>query len=245
MNNCQLNAQFNFNVYDPALPTFLDPKSNFKALDSEIKKSFLFYGENNLMGNVMDSHDKNRFMSFADGDLDLSQWSAAEEGWNNPPKVDDPKNYNKAKLYLAYMNAIPGLPVIYYGSEFGMTGASDPDNRRMMRFDDQLSKYERRMLEDVREIVKVRKNNSALRHGDFYTVEADTNIYSYIRSDFNERVLVVLNKSENAQNFVLPLPDTYKIKTAVDLVNSEKLKVKGGKLKVEVKGVGYRFFRLQ
>ncbi|MCX7876141.1 MAG: alpha-amylase family glycosyl hydrolase, partial [Melioribacteraceae bacterium] len=76
VNNGQLTAQFNFNLYDVALPTILDRKMSFKSLDAEIKKSFLIYGENNLMGNIMDSHDKNRFMAFADGDLDISQWSA-------------------------------------------------------------------------------------------------------------------------------------------------------------------------
>ena len=60
---------------------------SFKPLDAEMKKSFLVYGENNVMGNIMDSHDKNRFMAFADDDLGLAQWSAIEEeGWNNPPK---------------------------------------------------------------------------------------------------------------------------------------------------------------
>ena len=245
VNNGQLSAQFNFNLYDTALPAFLDKKISFKMLDAEIKKSFLVYGENNLMGNIMDSHDKNRFMAFADGDLQLSQWSATEEGWNNPPEVHNPANYDKAKLYYAYMNAIPGLPVIYYGSEFGMTGASDPDNRRMMRFGNELSPYERKMLTDVREIVKVRKENSALRHGDFLTLDADTNIYAFIRSDMNERVLVVLNKNENNENVELNLPDVYKVKTAVDLISSEKLKVESGKLKVNVKGVGYMFLRLQ
>ncbi|MEW5843260.1 MAG: alpha-amylase family glycosyl hydrolase [Bacteroidota bacterium] len=245
VNNGQLSAQFNFNLYDTALPAFLDKKISFKTLDAEIKKSFLVYGENNLMGNIMDSHDKNRFMAFADGDLQLSQWSATEEGWNNPPEVHNPANYDKAKLYYAYMNAIPGLPVIYYGSEFGMTGASDPDNRRMMRFGNQLSPYERKMLTDVREIVKIRKENSALRHGDFLTLDADTNIYAFIRSDMNERVLVVLNKNENNESVELILPGVYKIKSAVDLMSSEKLKVESGKLKVNVKGVGYRFLRLQ
>ncbi len=244
VNNGQLSAQFNFNLYDTALPVFLDKNISFETLDAEIKKSFLVYGENNLMGNIMDSHDKNRFMAFADGDLQLSQWSAIEEGWNNPPEVHNPAKYEKAKLYYAYMNSIPGLPVIYYGSEFGMSGASDPDNRRMMRFGKELSLYERKMLEDVRKIVKVRKENSALRHGDFLTLDADTNIYAFIRSDMNERVLVILNKNENTQTVELKLPGVYKTKTAVDLINSEKLKVEGGKLKVAVKGAGYKFFKL-
>lgn len=244
VNNGQLSAQFNFNLYDAALPAFLEKKIPFKTLDAEMKKSFLVYGENNLMGNIMDSHDKNRFMAYADGDLDLSQWSAVEEGWNNPPKVDNPANYDKAKLYYAYMNTIPGLPVIYYGSEFGMTGASDPDNRRMMRFGNNLSIYERKMLEDVRVIINVRKNHSALRYGDFLTLTADENIYAYIRSDMNERILVVLNKNKNSQNIDLQLPAVYTMKSATDLINAEKINAVNGKLSVSVKGVGYRILRL-
>jgi len=244
VNNGQLTAQFNFNLYDIALPTFLDRKISFKALDAEMKKSFLVYGENNVMGNIMDSHDKNRFMAFADGDLELSQWSATEEGWNNPPKVDNPANYEKAKLYYAYMNTIPGVPVIYYGSEFGMTGASDPDNRRMMRFGNDLSKDEKKMLKDVRRIINVRKNHPALRYGDFLTLEADENIFAYIRSDMNERILVLLNKNENEQKVELQLPDFYKINFVSDTINGEKININNRKLEITVKGIGFRFLLL-
>jgi len=30
----------------------------------------------------------------------------------------------------------PGIPCIYYGDEIADVGGNDPDNRRMMRFDD-------------------------------------------------------------------------------------------------------------
>ncbi|HOI29204.1 MAG TPA: alpha-amylase family glycosyl hydrolase [Melioribacteraceae bacterium] len=244
VNNGQLTAQFNFNVYDVALPTFLDDNISFTSLDSEIKKSFLVYGENNLMGNIMDSHDKNRFMAFADGDLEATQWSAIEEGWNNPPEVDNPDNYEKAKLYYAYMNAIPGLPVIYYGSEFGMTGASDPDNRRMMRFGEQLSIHESKMLNDVRRIINIRKNHSALRYGDFYTLASDENIYAFIRSDLNERVLVILNKSNKGQNIQLKIPDHYNVQSTEDLVSGEKKEVVNGTITSIIPPVSYRYIKL-
>ncbi|MDP3441713.1 MAG: alpha-amylase family glycosyl hydrolase, partial [Ignavibacteria bacterium] len=245
VNNGQLSAQFNFNVYDVAFPTILDPKMSFKSLDAEIKKSFIVYGENNLMGNVMDSHDKNRFMSFADGDLELSQWSAIEEGWNNPPQVDNPSSYEKAKLYYAYMHAIPGLPVIYYGSEFGMTGASDPDNRRMMRFDNELNENEIKMIAQVSNIVNIRKNNSALRYGDFLTLHADQNIYAFIRSDMNQRILVVLNKNDKEQKIDLSLPKIYKVKNVVDLTTNEQSKAITNKLTLSLQGYGYKYFLLK
>lgn len=245
VNNGQLSAQFNFNVYDVALPTFLDPQISFASLDAEIKKSFLVYGENNLMGNIMDSHDKNRFMAFADGDLDVTQWSAVEEGWNNPPKVDSPASYEKAKLYYAYMNSIPGLPVIYYGSEFGMTGASDPDNRRMMRFKNELNEYEMKMLEDVRRIVNLRKNHPALRYGDFLTVQADENIYAYIRSDLNERILVVLNKSNKSVRAQLKVPAVYGVKSGTNLLTNEKVEVVDNNIELTIPPVSYSFYSLE
>ncbi len=244
VNNGQLTAQFNFNVYDVALPVFLDGNISFRSLDSEIKKSFLVYGENNLMGNIMDSHDKNRFMAFADGDLEVTQWSAIEEGWNNPPEVNNPASYEKAKLYYAYLNTIPGLPVIYYGSEFGMTGASDPDNRRMMRFGNELNNYERKMLEDVRKIINLRKNHPALRYGDFLTVRADVNTYAYIRSDFNERVLIVLNKNPKEQKIALRLPEFYKADLLSDLLNEETIVSERGIYQIQVKGQGYRVLKI-
>lgn len=244
VNNGQLSAQFNFNVYDVALPTFLESKMSFSALDAEIKKSFLVYGENNLMGNIMDSHDKNRFMAFADGDLDVTQWSAVEEGWNNPPRVDNPANYEKAKLYYAYMNTIPGLPVIYYGSEFGMTGASDPDNRRMMRFGEELNQFEKRMLGDVRKIINLRKNHPALRYGDFLTLQADENVYSYIRSEVNERILIILNKSEKAVPLQLNIPLMYGIKSAGNLLTDEKIELVDGSINLILQPMSYSFFKL-
>lgn len=245
VNNGQLSAQFNFNLYDVALPTFLDPKISFSALDAEMKKSFLVYGENHVMGNIMDSHDKNRFMAFADGDLDLSQWSAVEVGWNNPPQVDNPKNYKKAILYYAYMNSIPGIPVIYYGSEFGMTGASDPDNRRMMRFGNNLSIHESEMLNYVRKIINLRKNYSSFRQGDFLTLQADENVYAYVRSNLNERILVILNKNKKEELVNLKIPNVYEISSAIDLMNGEMVHVENNTIQLKVNESGYKFIKLE
>ena len=245
VNNGQLHAQFNFNLYDVALPTFIRKESSFNALDKEMQTTFSVYGVNNLMGNVMDSHDKNRFMAFADGDLDASEWSAIEQGWNDPPYVDDPENYKKLILYMAYMNSIPGIPVVYYGSEFGMSGASDPDNRRMMRFDDALSDDEKNTMEAVKSILNIRKGHSSLRKGDFYTIKADKDIYSYLRTDFNERVLVLLNKGSEGKEISLSLPDQLNLRSAESLKNGEVLTLNDTTLKVKIAGMDWDFYLLK
>jgi glycosidase len=244
VNNGQLSSQFNFNLYDVAIATFINDDSNFDVLNKEMQKSFNVYGELNLMGNIMDSHDKNRFMAYADGDLDVTQWSAIEEGWNNPPKVDDPESYKKLILYMAYMNTIPGLPVIYYGSEFGMTGASDPDNRRMMRFDESLTEDEMKTRNEVSKIINLRKNNSALRYGDFYTLKAAKNIFAYTRSDANERLLIVLNKSIDTKRVSVTLPAAYQTYLLEDLITGEKVPSERDAAAIVVDGMSWRVFRL-
>jgi cyclomaltodextrinase / maltogenic alpha-amylase / neopullulanase len=195
-----------------------------------------------LMGNIMDSHDKVRFMAYADGAITKQGVDTREMAWNNPPTVRNPRSYEKAKLYLAYMLTVPGLPVIYYGSEFGMTGADDPDNRRMMRFGDSLSVYEKLMLADTRKIVRMRNQHSALRYGDFLTLQADTAIYAYLRSDMNERLLVVLNKAESAQSLDLHLPEMYDAKFLVNIATGERIEVEANHVRATIGAVSWKAF---
>ncbi len=245
VNNGQLPAQFNFNLYDVAIPTFLNQEASFELLAKEIKKGLYIFGENNLMGNIMDSQDKDRFMAYADSDLAINDGNSIEIGWNNPPRVDHLKSYKKEQLYLSYLLSIPGIPTIYYGDEIGMTGAADPDNRRMMRFGNQLNNIEKENLEEISKLVHLRDNHPALRYGDFYILEADTNIFAYLRSDLNENVLIVLNKNPEMQNIDLEFPDFYKSKYIVDLFTGEKIKLSRNKAAIPVKGIGFRFFNIK
>lgn len=244
VNNGQLNAQFNFEQYNTAQAVFIDPSRSFGDLNNEIKKGLDVFGPLHLMGNIMDSHDKNRYMAYADGALDLSQWSATELGWNNPPEVKKATSYEKAELYYAYMFTVPGLPVIYYGSEFGMTGASDPDNRRMMRFGKELNENEKKMLAVVRGIVKLRSENSALRYGDYYPLTADRKTFAYCRSDFYERILVVLNKTEEAQEIDLNIPAVYNAVSAAGLNDKSSYKIENNKIHLKVKPRGWMILKL-
>ncbi|MDO8549819.1 MAG: alpha-amylase family glycosyl hydrolase [Ignavibacteria bacterium] len=245
VNNGQLNAQFNFILYDTAIPTFIDENTSFTALDQQMQKTFNVYGVNNLMGNVIDSHDKTRFMSYADSDVSLTESNAIEIGWNNPPEVDDPENYNKLKLYLAYMMTIPGVPVIYYGDEIGMTGAGDPDNRRMMRFGNSVTEDEQKVLDDVKKIINARNSHSALRYGDFQTLLVNENCYAYLRSDLNERILVVLNKSNQEEKPDITLPGIYNLQKAIDVISKKEFRITDNKLSVDINGMTYLVLKLE
>ena len=244
VNNGQLSAQFNFNLYDTAIPVFIKNDLSFELLDQQMQKTFSVYGVNHLMGNIMDSHDKIRFLAMADGDLDINDGNASEAAWNNPPVVDHPESYKKLQLYIAYMMTIPGIPVVYYGDEIGMTGASDPDNRRMMRFGNSVNEMENENLKIVSELINLRKKHSALRFGDFYTLEANENIYAYIRSDLNERVLVILNKSGEPVQTDFLLPSVYNISEVRNLLSDDNQQIIDDKITVEVPSTGFLLYQL-
>jgi len=245
VNNGQLDAQFNFNLYDIAIPVFLKKENSFELLDLQMQKTFQVYGVNHLMGNLADSHDKIRYMAMADGDLEINDGKASEYAWNNPPEVDHASSYEKLKLYLTYILTIPGVPVIYYGDEIGMTGASDPDNRRMMRFGDGLNQNEKQTFKDVSKLVHIRDDHPALRYGDFLTLQTDKNIYAYLRSDMNERILVILNKYEQRQEVDLAVPSFYNIRRAKNLITNEFVLVKENKLIYTINGISCLILKLE
>jgi glycosidase len=243
VNNGQLDAQFNFILYDTAIPTFSSIVS-FKALDQQMKKTFQVYGYNHLMGNIMDSNDKVRFLAYADGEVTDTTLNPIELGWFNPPVVKKESSYEKLKLYLTYLNTIPGIPILDYGDEIGMTGAGDPDNRRMMRFGIDLSPAEKQTLTDVRKIVNLRKDHPALRYGDYLTLKADDLNYVYLRSDMNERVLIALNKGEDKASYEIALPDFYKVKRAVNLITNEETKIINNKFTLFLNGLSRGIYKL-
>lgn len=244
VNNGQLHAQFNFNLYDAMLNVFAHPNSSFAFLDQQMQKTFDVYGVNHLMGNVIDSHDKVRFMAYADGDITLSTTDAIEIGWNHPPDVDNAASYEKQKLAMTYLFTIPGLPVIYYGDEIGLIGAADPDNRRMMLFDEQLDLNQKITLSEIRKLSAIRKKSSALQFGDFYTLAAENNIYAYLRSDMNEKIIIVMNKGEEEKNVSLKIPAVKNGSKFSDLISGEVLQCDQNIISCAVRGYGYRILKL-
>lgn len=245
VNNGQLDAQFNFNLFFTARQVFLTPEASFRILADELQKTFSVYGINHLMGNLMDSHDQVRYMAYADKDLSLGDANSVEIGWNSPPQVDHEESYRKVLLYQAYLFTTPGVPTLYYGDEIGMTGAADPDNRRMMRFGVNLNPAEKSMLRNIKKLVQLRRRHSALRYGDFQTLYADENCFAYLRSDFHQRILVALNKSSQPQTIQLTIPAFYETKRIRDVITAQETDVVDNRIIINIPPTGWVFYRLE
>jgi glycosidase len=204
ISNGLLDAQFDFNVYDAALGVFAGG-NNMKTLAERLKESLKVYGSHNLMAYITGNQDRGRFISYAGGDLKFDE-DAKAAGWTRDIEVGDNIAYNKLQMLMAFNMTIPGIPVIYYGDEFGMPGGNDPDCRRMMRFDDELNKLEKNNLEITKRLTKLRSSNMALLYGDF-NITSDTSSMYYTRQFFDNFVWVGFNNSNNGKRFKLSYTD--------------------------------------
>jgi glycosidase len=97
---------------------------------------------------------------------------------------------------------IPGIPVIYYGDEFGMPGGNDPDCRRMMRFGSELSTIEKENFDVTKKLIQIRKSNMALLYGDlFEETETTENSMAFSRQYFDQFAWIGFNNSDSIITF--------------------------------------------
>jgi glycosidase len=180
-----MDAQFDFNLYFDARPVFAGESESFEKVATSLMESGQYYGSHSLMGNITGNHDMPRFLYYAGGANKPGE-DEKEAGWSRAINVEDPRGYERLKMLHAFIMTIPGIPVIYYGDEIGMTGANDPDNRRMMQFSD-LNPKQMEIKETVKKLAQFRRNSMPLLYGSTRIIRADKNVlvYEYI-SQFRE-----------------------------------------------------------
>lgn len=199
-----LDGQFDFNVYHTAVKTFGFEDGDMQVLNRELYKSLDSYGYHNLMGYISGNHDKPRFISVAGGTVSLSEDTKAA-GRKRKITVGDTIAYDKLALLEAFMLTIPGVPCIYQGDEYGVPGANDPDNRRMMQFDN-YSQKEQRNLALVKQLIKLRRSYLPLIYGDMLPLYCDKDAMAFARVYMGEVVIVALNRSNETKDITISLP---------------------------------------
>lgn len=129
-------------------------------------------------------------------------------------------NIRCLKIIVALQFTIPGVPLIYYGDETGVTGGKDPDNRKSYPWENE----DVDLIGFYKRIAQIRNGQDALKKGDFNIFDTEEDIFAFERVYENERIVVVVNIS-NAQKVVrgITLEGTY-----LDLFNEgEKYKFVG------------------
>ena len=130
-----------------------------------------------LMWNLIDSHDTARFLHLCKD------------------------NKKKQHLAAAFQLLLPGMPMIYYGDEYAMPGANDPNCRRGLYWDEEYQDKE--MFEWYKRLLQVRKAHTCIVEGELaesITRDEDETIV-LIRKNGEETIALIFNCSNHTKEF--------------------------------------------
>lgn len=104
---------------------------------------------------------------------------------------------NKNHLPLTYglLLGMPGVPCIYYGSEWGEEGVKAPNNDYALRpcFEEPKPNE---LTEEIKKMIHVRTGSNALCHGSYRNVGLTNHQLIFERKTDDERMLVAINASD-------------------------------------------------
>ncbi len=173
VNDSMLHSATNYECYKGLYSSF--NSMNMFEIAHSIQRQFgkeqwcLYRGKHLL--NFVDNHDVNRIASTLT---------------------------NKKHLPLIYglMCSMPGIPCIYYGSEWGAEGvkANGSDNDIRKSYD---TPEWNELTETVAECVKAAATEKALQYGDYETLVLTNHQYVFRREFEGEKIIVAINASDN------------------------------------------------
>ena len=104
---------------------------------------------------------------------------------------------NKNHLPLTYglLLGMPGVPCIYYGSEWGEEGVKTPNNDYALRpcFEEPKPNG---LTEQIKKMIHVRTESNALCHGSYRNVVLTNHQLIFERQTDDDRILVAINASD-------------------------------------------------
>ncbi|MDO4475434.1 MAG: alpha-amylase family glycosyl hydrolase [Lachnospiraceae bacterium] len=140
---------------------------------------------------------------------------------------------NKADFFPVHvlLYTLPGIPSLYYGSEFGIDGhkhrgGSDDDIRPHLKLEDFADALQTNPCTGiVSRLGKIRQAVPALSYGDYRELALTNRQYTFARSlDGNTVLVSVNNDDQDARISVGNLPDG----TYIGAISGETLQVQGG-----------------
>ncbi|MBO4349705.1 MAG: hypothetical protein J6A01_02010 [Proteobacteria bacterium] len=191
-----LHGQFDFPLYNKLRESIMNGDGKFWDL-----KDFVTGDEGDgsygsaIMSTFLGNHDVARAISHIHHD--------AEDKKSKNPEVTDAWAYRQLKLAWVFLMTSPNIPMIYYGDEFGLEGANDPDNRRMMKFDNALNPQQADTLALVQKLGTLRHAHPALYHGKRQNIDAYDRSYMYLMQGDGETILVGISDSDEDQTYTV------------------------------------------
>jgi glycosidase len=206
----KLDGQFDFPLKARLCEAIFRNDGNLANLSRWMNENDQYYGPNALMSTWVGNHDIPRAIHFASGQIgDCRQGSYPGNGWSSDfQQPQNPEPYEKLFLSFAILLTNHGVPLIYYGDEIGLAGGGDPDNRRMMPWQDQsLNQHQINLRNRITKLNQIRQANKVLSRGKRITlsVEQDTWVYRMSGCGSASRdITVVINRADQSRSVSVP-----------------------------------------
>ncbi len=196
---------------------------------------------NHVVQNLFDSHDTGRVLTAINNpERPMTNW---DEFFNElrvqahpdlrTTRPDDPARQILRQMVVFQMTYL-GAPMIYYGTEVGMWGANDPDDRQPMLWNDITYEPETHTINGqcppaprrpdmelfafYQRAIRLRKEHPVLRRGQLRWIETGTpRLLGFVRYDERTEVTALFNAGDDplAHRVSLPARDLWDPETNV------------------------------
>ena len=149
------------------------------------------------------------------------------------------KIQNKADLLPLYvlLYTLPGIPSLYYGSEFGMEGRkghgaeADTPLRPMLRYEDYREAIHTNPITKlIAALGRIRRETPALRRGDYRQLLLQTTHFAFARTCEGSEAIVTVNNADHSLTMELHVADG----AYVGALTGATATAENGSLRVEV-----------
>ncbi|MCX7654236.1 MAG: cyclomaltodextrinase [Fervidobacterium sp.] len=210
-----------------------------------------------VVDGIMNYHFRESVIGWLKGDL-KNLGSVLQDAYNSTPNIYGCWNMldshdtqriatvlpdkSLRKLAIVIQFTYPGVPFVYYGSEIGIEGGWDPENRAPMIWDE--SKWDNELRDFYKKIISIRKKEIALKVGQFKVLSEEPLAFLRKTPYVLDDIIVIVNKGKKTE-CTLSVPDGRLLAGTcfVDLFTNEEFYIVGGVLRTNVPEKGFRILK--
>lgn len=167
------------------------------------------------------------------GDLDLYNFVDNHDVERIYTKLSNKAHFAPIHILLY---TLPGIPSIYYGSEFGIEGKKEKFSDASLRPALDLDNYKNAVTENpctalIAALGKIRQATPGLSYGSYNELMLTNRQYAFARDLDNVRVIVTVNNDDNAAGMNLPVGNTA---AYICALSGKRAEVQGGRINVTI-----------
>lgn len=155
---------------------------------------------------------------------------------------------SKAHLVPVYqlLFTLPGIPSVYYGSEWGIEGRRSRTSDTVLRPALNLSEMNREsneLCEQIRFLAGIHKTEPAFHGGTYKELLLTNRQYAFSRSGEGSTVISAVNNDEQPANLSIPVP--FPASGAVNLFDKTRTPIENGRLTITLPPCSGAIYKLE